>query len=567
MQPSIQDVHAMLTAPGEPFEMAETVVHGLPVRFWKNAPPDLQSVLRGSAVHGDKTFLVYGDDRISFGEHFARAARLAHRLRDDLGVRPGDRVAIAMRNLPEWPTAFWAIAAIGGVAVPLNAWWTSAELAYGLADSGAKLLFADAERLERLAPHLATLGAVIGARGVPALGAAPRFERFEELIEGATAETELPAVELRPDDHATLFYTSGTTGRPKGVVGTHRNICTNLLTVAFARARTLLRSGAPRSAIDQLEEAPAFLLSVPLFHVTGCHSVLLSTTALGAKLVLMHRWDPERALELIERERITIFGGVPSMAWQVLESPEFAHRDTSSLRSVRYGGAPAPPELVRRIDELLPGRTPSNGYGMTETSAIASSNAGDDYRARPDSVGVAVPVCDVRIVDDEGRELPRGEIGELWIRGPNVAMGYWNQPDATAATFTEGWLHTGDIARIDQEGFIYIVDRAQDVVIRGGENVYCAQVEQVLFEHPAIRDAAVIGVPDRVLGEEVGAVIVARPGVSLSEQELRDHVRARLAAFNVPTRVWFREQELPRNPAGKVLKTELKRELIGEPAP
>jgi long-chain acyl-CoA synthetase len=476
-----------------------------------------------------------------------------------------------MRNLPEWSIAFWAITAAGGVAVPLNAWWTGGELEYGLADSGARLLFADAERIERLAPHLGALDldAVVGTRtSAPQEGVV----QLRELMGDAPGEAplpnlELPEVELRPDSAATLFYTSGTTGRPKGVVGTHRNICTNLWTVAFARARSLLRSGASRAAIDQLEENPAFLLSVPLFHVTGCHSVLLSTTALGAKLVLMHKWDPEHALELIERERITTFGGVPAMAWQVLESPDFERRDTSSIRSIRYGGAPAPAELVRRIDQLLPGRTPSNGYGMTETSAIASSNAGDDYRARPDSVGVAVPVCDVRIVDDDGSERPRGEIGELWIRGPNVARGYWNQPEATAATFGDGWLRTGDIARIDDEGFITIVDRAKDVVIRAGENIYCAQLEQALFEHSAVSDAAVIGVPHRVLGEEVGAVVVRRPGVDVSEQELRDHVRSRLAAFNVPTHIWLRDEPLPRNPAGKVLKAELKRELIGEPAP
>jgi len=560
LRPSIEEVHALLTAPGERYEIAETTLEGAPIRFWKNAPPDLACVLRSSAVHGDKTFLVYENERIRFDEHFARAAWLSHRLRNDFGVRPGDRVAIAMRNLPEWPIAFWAIAAAGAVVVPLNAWWTGAELEYGLVDSGAKLLFADAERWERLEPRLPAgdVEAVVVAR---ARGLPGHVRRFEDLVDGVPPGIDLPDVALRPDDHATLFYTSGTTGSPRGVVGTHRNICTNLFSVGFARARAMLRSGAPRSAVDQPEANPAFLLSVPLFHVTGCHSVLLGTMAIGAKLVLMHKWSPGRALELIERERVTVFGGVPSMAWQVLESPAFDRHDTSSLRSVRYGGAPAPPELVRRIGARLPGRIPSNGYGMTETSAITSSNAGEDYREQPDSVGVAVPVCDVRVVDVNGRELPRGEIGELWIRGPNVVKGYWNQPEATAASFTDGWVHTGDLARIENEGFIYVVDRAKDVVIRGGENVYCAQIERLLFEHPAVLDAAVIGVPHRVLGEEVGAVIVPRPDAALSEQEIRDHVGAQMAAYNVPTHVWIRDGALPRNPAGKVLKRELKREL------
>jgi long-chain acyl-CoA synthetase len=549
--------------------MAETRLNGVVIRYWKNAPPDLPTVLRASAAHGDRTFVVYEDERVSFAEHFARAAALAHRLRDDLGVRPGDRVAIAMRNLPEWPIAFFAITAAGAVAVPLNAWWSADELAYGLADSGARVLVADAERIERLEPRLPELPlqSIVAARPASLPGHPAGVLDFADLVAGARVDVELPGVDVSPDDHATLFYTSGTTGHPKGVVGSHRNICTNLWTVAFARARAMLRSGATREAIDALEPEPAFLLSVPLFHVTGCHSVLLSTIALGAKLVLMHRWDAELALELIERERITIFGGVPSMVWQVLESDSFERYDTSSVRSVRYGGAPAAAELVRRIDERLPGRTPSNGYGMTECSAIASSNAGADYRARPDSVGVPVPVCDVRIAAEDGTALPVGSVGELWLRGPNVARGYWNQPQATVEIFGGGWLRTGDLARVDSEGFLYIVDRAKDVVIRGGENVYCAQVEQALFEHPAVRDAAVIGVPHRVLGEEVGAVVVRGPGEALSEQQVREHVRERLAAYNVPAHVWLRNEPLPRNAAGKVLKAELKRALLVDPAP
>ena len=563
-QPSIEEVHARLTAAGGPYEMVEAVVNGARIRTWKHAPPNLASILQASTAYGDKTFVVYEDERLTFAEHFARAARLAHRLRDEFAVRPGDRVAIAMRNLPEWPIAFWAIAAAGGVIVPLNAWWTGGELAYGLADSEAKLVFVDDDRLDRLAAELGSdalekLEAIVVARSA---SPSPEARRFEELIASPPEDVRLPAVEREPDDHATLFYTSGTTGRPKGVVGTHRNICTNLTNVGFVRARALLRAGKTRAEIDRPDESPAYLLSVPFFHATGTHSILLSTIALGAKLVLMHKWNPEHALELIEREHITVFGGVPTMAWQVLESPAFETTDTSSIKNVRYGGAPAPAELVRRIEERLPGRSPSNGYGMTETSAIATSNAGADYRARPDSVGVAVPVCDVKVVDEEERELPGGEVGELWIRGPNVAMGYWKDPEATATTFHDGWVKTGDVAQIDEDGFITIVDRAKDVVIRGGENVYCPQVEKALFEHPAVYDVAVLGVPHRTLGEEVAAAIVLKPGAAATPEEIQAHVRARMAAFNVPTRIWFRDEELPRNPAGKLLKRELKRSLL-----
>jgi long-chain acyl-CoA synthetase len=306
-----------------------------------------------------------------------------------------------------------------------------------------------------------------------------------------------------------------------------------------------------------------YLLSVPFFHATGCHSVLVANVAAGGKLVLMHKWDAERALELIERERVTTFGGVPAMVWQVLQSPSFESRDVSSVQSIGYGGAPAAPELVRRMEQLFPGRTPSNGYGLTETSSVTTMNSGVDYQRKPESVGVPVPVVDVRVVDADGNDVPVGEVGELWIQGPNVVKGYWGLPDATEQTFGGGWLKSGDLARVDDEGFVYIVDRAKDMVIRGGENVYCVEVEAVLFEHPDIADAAVIGVPHQVLGEEVGAVIVVRGGATLTADEIRAHVAGRLAGFKVPAHVYFRAEPLPRNPAGKVLKRELRDELVG----
>jgi long-chain acyl-CoA synthetase len=561
---SIADAHAQLTAPGSPFEMEIVDIDGRPTKTWKNAMPSIRALLEASRAHGDASFIVYEDERMTFAEHHAAASAFATSLVDDFGVRKGDRVAIALRNFPEWPVAFFGAAAAGAIVVPLNAWWTGPELAYGLSDSGTKVLVADGERVERLAEHTADLP---GLRTIVVRGDVPEGGLAWDDVVGErepASPPALPDVEIHPDDDATIFYTSGTTGRPKGALGTQRNFTTNIMSLAFAGARTAMRTPRPEPGPNQAG-APArnaSLLSVPFFHATGCHSVLQGAVASGSKLVLMFKWSPERALELIERERITAFGGVPSMVWQVLQSPDFDKRDISSVQSIGYGGAPAPPELVRKIDEMFPGRTPSNGYGLTETSSLTTGNGGADYVRKPDSVGVPVPVCDLKVVDELGNDLPEGRTGELWIKGPNVVRGYWGKPEATAETFSDGWLHSGDVAHIDEEGFVFIVDRAKDMIIRGGENVYCSEVEAAIFEHPAVLDAAVIGVPHQVLGEEVGAVVQLKPGEHASAGDIQSHVRERLAAFKVPAHIWFRGEDLPRNPAGKVLKRQLRDEVV-----
>jgi len=561
MPPSIAEVTAELTQPGALFEIEEREIRGIPTKTWKNAPPSLRMVLEMSRVHGDKPFLVYEDERLSFEDHFRRCARLARRMVQDWGLRKGDRVAIAMRNFPEWSVAFWAATVVGGVVVPLNAWWTGAELEYGLSDSGARFVFCDADRAKRIAPHLGALAVerIAVARGdSPIATATP----FAALLAETSGDLTLPDVQIDPEDDATIFYTSGTTGKPKGALGTHRNICGNLLSLAFAQARGALRSGAPFPPPADAPQ-PAQLISVPFFHATGCHSVLAANTAFGGKLVMMYKWDPERALELIERERISSFGGVPAMVWQVLESPSFGTRDLSSVRNVAYGGAPAAPELVRRIKEVFPSVAPGNGYGLTETSSVSTFNFGADYERKPDSVGLPVPVCEVRVVGPDGHDVPRGEVGEIWIKGPNVVKGYWNKPADTAETFTDGWLHSGDLGRVDDEGFVYIVDRAKDMVIRGGENVYCVEVESVLYDHPDVIDAAVVGIPHKVLGEEVVAVVQVRSGSHVTEEDLRHHVAQHLAAFKVPVHIELRAEPLPRNPNGKILKAKLREELAG----
>jgi long-chain acyl-CoA synthetase len=562
---SVAEADAQLTAAGQMFETEQVEIRGIVTTVWKNCPATLADILALSKGHADKLFLVYEDEELTFAEHYRAAAHLAHVLRDRFGVREGDRVAIAMRNYPEWSVAFWGATAAGAVVVPLNSWWTGEELQYGLADSGTKVVFADPPRAAAIAPYraeLPALEALVVARSAGDPGDLPSDAvLWTEVLGDVPTEVELPAVSVQTDDDATIFYTSGTTGRPKGALGTHRNICTNPISLYYVNARASLRSGQGPAAPGDGQQN-AYLLSVPLFHATGCHSILVGNLLAGGKLVMMHRWDAGRALELIERERITTFGGVPTMVLQVLDHPDFEKRDTSSVKGVGYGGAPAPPELVKRIQQHFNSSPASNGYGLTETSSLSTMNSGDDYLAKPDSVGPPVPVVTVKVVDPDGAEVPIGDVGELWIKGPNVVKGYWTKPEATAAVFTDGWLHTGDVARVDDEGFVYIVDRAKDMLIRGGENVYCVEIEGILYEHPAVAEVAVIGIPHPTLGEEVGAVVTLLPGSSASEPELQEFVRGRLAAFKVPVKVWFYERELPRNPAGKVLKRNLRDELV-----
>jgi len=371
----------------------------------------------------------------------------------------------------------------------------------------------------------------------------------------------MPEVEVGPEMDATILYTSGTTGRPKGAVSTHHAVLSALL--AFGCAAALRSLLVPESA-EQRKHPTSFILAVPLFHVTGCVAVMLSSFASGCKLVMMHKWNAERALELIERERVTNFVGVPTMSWDLLESPDFARRDTSSLKAVGGGGAPAPPELVRRIDRGFRNGAPGIGYGMTETNAYGPQNAGPDYLRKPTSCGRTVPIVQIKVADESGRPLPTGAVGEIFFRGPHLIRGYWNRPDATAETIVNGWLRSGDLGRMDDEGFLYVEDRAKDMVLRAGENVYCAEVEAAIYEHPAVYEAAVFGLPHERLGEEVAAKVYLKPGCRLDTAALQQHVRERLAGFKVPTVIEFAEAPLPRNASGKILKREIRDALVEE---
>jgi long-chain acyl-CoA synthetase len=555
---SLAEVDARLTAPGVRFEMDEAVIRGVPTRVWKNAPPSLPMLARFSRIHGERLITIYEEERISFEASFRAGAALAAALQAR-GIGKGDRVALAMVNLPEWPVAFFAITALGAIAVPLNAWWTGAELEYGLADSGAKALICDAGRAARIAPHLGALPDLKHVIVSRAESGAKGFERLEELI-GAPPTwkdlpaADLPAVDIHPDDEAGIFYTSGTTGKPKGALGTHRNLMTNILSSGYVTARAALRRGeAPPEPSPRVG-----LMVIPLFHVTACSASLMGSMVAGNTTIFMRKWDTIEAMRIIECERVQVTGGVPTIAWQILEHPDRDQFDLSSLELITYGGAPSAPELVRRIWEEF-GALPGNGWGMTETMATVTAHVGEDYVNRPESAGPPVPVADLRIVAADGvTALPVGEVGELWARGPQIVKGYWNKPEATAETFVDGWVRTGDLARLDDEGFLTIVDRAKDMIIRGGENIYSIEVENVLYEHPDVIDAALVGIPHHTLGEEPAAVVQLAPGASATEEELKAWVRERLAIFKTPVRVMFLDEPLPRNANGKILKKDLK---------
>jgi long-chain acyl-CoA synthetase len=546
---------AVVCAPGTRFEIREVDVFGVPTKVFTGTPPNMRHLFAAAASRTDD-FIVFEDERWPMPRVLELIGRIGHALVNDLGVAKGDRVAIAMRNYPEWIAAFAAITAVGAVAVPMNAWWQTDEMVFALDDSGSKIVIADADRLERLraADPDSVDATVVTVRenAEPRPGDTFRVVALEDLLtDGAT----LPDVDIDPDDDVTILYTSGTTGHPKGAVSTHRAVLSSLMAFAARGAVNTLRENA---APDPDKPQAAVMLPVPLFHVTGLVPVMLGAFVGGSKLVMTYRWDPDRALELIERERVTNFVGVPTMSWDLLEASTFEQRDTSSLLAVGGGGAPMPPELVKRIEDNFSKGRPSLGYGMTETNAYGPGNAGDDFLAHPTSTGRAVPVMDLRVTDPLGNVLPAGETGEIWFKGPMLIRGYWNRPDATADTIVDGWLRSGDIGHIDEEGFVYVSDRAKDMVLRGGENIYSAEVEAAIYEHPAVYEAAVYGIPHERLGEELACHVMVRPGEQLDVEELQRFVGERLASFKVPSRVTIVAEQLPRNASGKILKRELR---------
>jgi long-chain acyl-CoA synthetase len=587
-----------------PFATSEIDVRGVKLRVLNAAAPNMRAVWEGTAPFADRDYLVYEDERYTYAEIAAQVRSLAAVLHNTHGVGSGDRVALAMRNYPEWVVGYWATICIGAAVVGMNAWWTSSEMEFGLSDSRPKVLIADDERLVRVLPILEGLRAVaplhvISVRSSTELPA--DATRWTDVVVRSTAPATLPDATIDPDDDATIFYTSGTTGFPKGAQLTHRGSVHNIMHIVFmgmaaanAEARgiaagdipaptaaPLLNATGPTSSpgstvlLTDRQAGPAapvpapeqsvFMAPTPLFHVTACNCILHPATLTGGRVVLMYKWDAGRALELIERERVTNFSGVPTMSRELLLHPDWAKRDTSSLLGMGGGGAAMQPDLVGKVAGALRNGVPSTGYGLTETCGIVTANSARNFLTKPDSCGPIVPTVDAQLVDDEGNVLPASPdtVGQLCVRGPIVIKGYLNRAEATADAIRDGWFNTGDIARIDEQGFVYIVDRAKDMVLRGGENVYCSEIEKAIYEHPSVAEVAVFGIPDERLGETVAAGILLAPGTTLTAEELKAFLITDMASYKIPSTVWFLDAPIPRNANGKFVKRELRKLLTG----
>lgn len=541
---------AAITGEGGQLPVAKGVVRGVEMPVFVAGPPTMREFVEAfGALNGAKEFVVYREERYTLGEIVAQGKRIAAACQARYGLAKGDRVAIAMRNYPEWIAAVLGLLHFGVVVVPMNAWWQADEFAYGLKDCGARLVLADGERAKRL---VGTGVPIVTVRCDEALGDA----RLEDLLDGGPAEAWQPPV-LVPGDDAWILYTSGSTGYPKGAVSTHQALVAgalNYVTTMLAMLHLHVQAG------NTPAEQQVMLLNVPLFHVTGAVPIFLVSFVIGRKLVIMHRWDAGEALRLMEEEKATYFVGVPTMSLELMQHPDRPNYKLEHLVDIAAGGAPRPEAHVERLAEAFPGKNPALGYGLTETNAVGAGNLRSNYRAKPNSTGRASgPVVEIDVADENGTPLPPGQVGAIRIRSVANARGYWNKPAETAKAFMAGgWFDTGDIGYLDEDGYVFIVDRAKDIIIRGGENISCQEVEAAIYAHPDVAEAAVFGLPDERLGEITGAVVHPKAGARLSGEDVIDFTKAKLASFKVPARVWIDAEQLPKLGSGKIDKVTLR---------
>ena len=551
-------VMAQLTAPGAPYELAGSDADG---HCYIRAPANLPAALAAARQHGDREFLVYEGERRSFNDLLAAADAIGAALQAR-GVQPGARVALAMRNYPEWMAIFVGVVSIGGVIVPVNSWGTPEDVAYTVQDSGARLVFCDQQRYDGVAP-------LIHASGIDSIIARPVNPQdphgLEALVAGFRGRAPTP-VPIAPADLAMIMYTSGTSGKPKGAASTHGAICQAIYNMECSAIAAAMCNGELIGAMLERGFEPTSLLAVPLFHVSGCHAQFLLNLRGGRRIVMMYKWDVDRALDYIEQERVTSIAAAPAMLLDLLESPRFDQADTSSLFSLGIGGAATPPRVGKLLFEKLPQNFSGTGWGMTETNAQGASLTGKAFHCKPGSAGYPHPIVDIRICDEGGAALSQGETGEIWVRSCANIREYWHRPEVNAQEIRDGWLKTGDIGYLDDDGFLFLADRAKDMIIRGGENIYPVEIENQLLDLAGVREVAVIGLPHERFGEEVAVVVHLHEPGSLDAGQLLAYASSKLAAYKVPTRVFFTEEALPRNASNKVLKAELKSKYANEPA-
>lgn len=544
-----------LTGAGSPFEVV-TPADGGP-KYFRHAAQNLLAAIDAGRTHGDREFLIWEQQRLTFDEFFDQVDRLAGQLVQRFDLRPGARVAIAMRNQPAWLVAFVAVQRCAAVCVPLNSWGLREELFHGLEDSGASLLLCDEPRLQLLSQDLTEQGLatiVVGLSEERPLEA--HCHRYETLL--AAPMVSVPEVRIEADDPALILYTSGTTSRAKGVLSSHRAVCQALTALEFQGAFCAVSSPERINVVINSGYSPTNLMAVPLFHVSGLHAQFLLALRNGRRLLLMYKWDVNKAFELIRTERCTQFNGAPVMMQQLLGSPRFGTEETASLLGLGLGGAAPSSSLLAHLTQRKPEAIGGSGYGLTESNGIGAAIGGDQFVYKPTAVGWPLPIVDVRIGDSPHQPLPNGVSGLIWLRSPTLMNAYWNQPQATAQTLQDGWLDTGDIGLLDEEGFLYITDRAKDLINRGGEKISAAEVESCACEMPGVIEAAAFAVADDVLGEALVLVIRSDCETAPSSAAVQDFIATRLAAFKVPAQVHSQRQALPRNASGKLLKGDLK---------
>ncbi len=552
---TIKGVRAQLTSPGAPFELQQTTLaDGRTFASYRNAFQNLPQLINAGRTHGAAEFMVYGDDRWTFDRFFAAADAVASRLQKQHGLQAGQRVAIAMRNRPEWAVALAAVALIGAVPVPLNSFGLTSELMSNIEDTTPAWLICDNDRYERVKDALA--GSALKVVVVDGEGG---DIAWSALVADGHDGWDAPS--LQPDDTALILFTSGATSRAKGVESTHRAVCQAVFNIDFIGAVAAITSPDAIAAIMARQLQPTILSAVPLFHVSGLHAQLLTSLRHGRRLIFVHRWEPEKAVELIRKEKVTQFNGAPSMVQQLINIPGFEQTENSgNLSGVGFGGGALHPRLIDEVLGKFSGRMSGIGFGLTESNGVCAGSSGRMFEAHPRSAGVLSPIIDVRIADLDGTALANGETGEIWLKGITLMERYWGDEQSTANAVHDGWFRTGDIGVLDDEGFITIVDRIKDVINRSGEKIAAAEVESCLLQHQDLEEAAVFSMPHEVTGEQVVAVVVGKPQTSVSEQQLRDFVAQRLAGYKVPSKIVVRSEPLPRNPAGKMLKTSIRKE-------